>query len=374
MFNEVIRLIRYELKNSRKFQAIFLVLLVICAISISGIFDKTLAAPGADIVGSSIVADIAEVSSPKVVWIETTYENKQLAFSPFGDFGSEIIPSKGLGSGFFFNENGYILTNYHVVQGAKSITVKLKDQKDSIPATLVGGDQKLDFAVIKINTPQKTPYLKFGDSDKARVGEWVIAIGNPLNLDHTVTLGIISAKGRPITVGNNNSNNFYDNMIQTDAAINPGNSGGPLLNIKGEVIGINSVVSTAGQGLGFAIPINTVQDNLNELLAKGKLIHPWLGISLVDVRDLDDDTKYKYDITTNDGIMIIPTRNSPAAKAGLRPYDVLLKINDQPISSSEELIKLIRKMKVGEKITVLISRNENLLTKEVVLEDEPTSY
>lgn len=361
------------LKNNRKFQVLFLVLVIICVISVSGISDKTLAATDVDIVGSSIVADIAEASSPKVVWIETTYENKQLVFSPFGDFGQETIPSKGLGSGFFFNENGYILTNYHVVEGAKSITVKLKDQKDSLPATFVGGDQVLDFAVIKVDTSKKTPYLKFGDSEKARVGEWVIAIGNPYNLDHTVTLGIISAKGRPLNVGNNNSSNYYDNMIQTDAAINPGNSGGPLLNIKGDVIGINTAVSTTGQGLGFAIPINTVQDNLNELLTKGKLSHPWLGVSLKDVQELDEDTKNYLNITKDDGVIISPTRNGPAAKAGLSQYDVILEINHQPISSSEDLIKLIRKMKVGEKITILISRKGNLLTKEVVLEEIPAS-
>jgi S1-C subfamily serine protease len=358
------------MKKNRKFQALLIVFLVIIALCFSGSLAKTMAASSQDIVGSSIVADIAEASSPKVVWIETTYENKQqMVFSPFGDFGQEPIPSKGLGSGFFFNEKGYILTNYHVVNGAKSISVKLKDQKDSFPATFIGGDPVLDVAIIKIDSDKKTPFIKFGDSDKARVGEWVIAIGNPHNLDHTVTLGIISAKGRPITA---NTNNLYEDMIQTDAAINPGNSGGPLLNIKGEVIGINTLVAS-GQGLGFAIPINTVQENLNELMTKGKLSHPWLGVSLKDVRDLDQDTRDYLNIGKDEGVLISPARNSPAAKAGLRQYDVVLEINHQAISSSEQLIKLIRKMKVGDKVTVLISRNGNLMTKEVVLEERPTS-
>lgn len=361
---------RSGLRNSRKFQAVLIVLLLLCTISFSGSLDKTLAASSSDIIGSSLVADIVEDSSPKVVWIETTYENKQLVFSPFGDFGPETIPSKGLGSGFFFNEKGYILTNYHVVDGAKSITVKLTDQKDSIPATFVGGDQILDVAIIKIDVNRKTPFLKFGDSDKARVGEWVIAIGNPHNLDHTVTLGIISAKGRPITVGK--TNNLYENMIQTDAAINPGNSGGPLLNIKGDVIGINSVVAS-GQGLGFAIPINTVRENLNELMTKGKLSHPWLGVSLKDVRDLDEDTRNYLNVAKGEGVIISPAKNGPAAKAGLRQYDVILEINHQTISDSEQLIKMIRKMKVGDKVTILLSRNGNLMTKEVVLEERPVS-
>ena len=360
-------------KHNRQFQVVLLILLVVCAISFSGVGNRTLAASGTDLVGTSIVADIAESSSPKVVWIETTYENKQIVMSPFGDFGEETVPSKGLGSGFFFNDNGYILTNYHVVGGAKSITVKLKDQKDSIPATFVGGDQVLDVAIIKIDAQKKTPYLKMGDSDKARVGEWVIAIGNPYNLDHTVTVGIISAKGRPVTVGSNRSSNLYDDMLQTDAAINPGNSGGPLLNIKGEVIGINTLVSASGQGLGFAIPINTIQQNLNDLMTKGKLSHSWLGVSLRDVH-LDEDTRnyLNLDKDLNDVVMLSPVKNGPAAKAGLRQYDVVLEVNHQPIKTSDELIKLIRKYKVGDKVTLLISRNGNPLTKEVVLEERPS--
>lgn len=361
-------------KNKRKFQAVILVLLVICTLSFSGSLDKAMAASSPDIVGSSIVADIAEASSPKVVWIETTYENKQMVFSPFGDFGPETIPSKGLGSGFFFNDKGYILTNYHVVDGAKSITVKLKDQKDSVPATYVGGDQILDVAIIKIDSDKKTPFLKLGDSDKARVGEWVIAIGNPHNLDHTVTLGIISAKGRPITASN--TNNLYEDMIQTDAAINPGNSGGPLLNSKGEVIGINTLVSSSGQGLGFAIPINTIQQNLNDLMTKGKLSHSWLGVPLRDVH-LDEDTRnyLNLDKDMRDVVIIFPApvKNSPADKSGLRRYDVILEVNHQAINSSDELIKMIRKMKVGDKVTMLISRNGDLMTKEVILEEKPSS-
>ena len=346
-----------------------MVLAFIFSLSASGSLDKTMAASNPDIVGSSIVADIAENSSPKVVWIETTYERQQMVFSPFGDLGQETIPSKGLGSGFFFNEKGYILTNYHVVEGAKSISVKLKDQKESIPATYIGGDQILDVAIIKIDSNQKTPFIKFGDSDKARVGEWVIAIGNPHNLDHTVTLGIISAKGRPITA---NSNNLYEDMIQTDAAINPGNSGGPLLNIKGEVIGINTLVAS-GQGLGFAIPINTIQQNLKDLMEKGKLSHPWLGVGLRDFH-LDEDTRNYLNLEKNDVVMIVsPAKNGPAAKAGLRHYDVVLEVNHQEIESSDQLIKMIRKMKVGDKVTIRISRNGNLMAKEVVLDERPTS-
>jgi S1-C subfamily serine protease len=358
---------------NRKFQVYFMVMLfLICAVTMIGTSKPVFAASGSDITGSSIIADIVETASPEVVWIETTFEPKQLTFSPFGDFGQEVVPSKGLGSGFFFNDNGYILTNYHVVNGAREINVKLKDQKESIPATFVGGDQILDVAIIKISATKKTPCLKFGDSNKARVGEWVIAIGNPYNLDHTVTLGIISAKGRPLMVGSR-STNLYDNMIQTDAAINPGNSGGPLLNIKGEVIGINTAMSAAGQGLGFAIPINTVQENLTELMTKGKISHPWLAVSLKDIQELNPETREYFNITKDEGVMISPAKNGPAAKAGLRQYDIILEINHQPVANSEDLIKMIRKFKVGAKITVLIMRNGNLLTKEVTLEERPSN-
>ncbi len=362
-------------KVNRKFLVYFMVIsFLICAVTIIGTPKSALAASGSDITGSSVIADIVETASPVVVWIETTFEQKQpsFSFSPFGDFGpAEPVPSKGLGSGFFFNDDGYILTNYHVVDGAKEINVKLKDQKESFPATFVGGDRILDMAIIKINT-KKNPYLKFGDSDKARVGEWVIAIGNPFILDLTVTVGIISAKGRPLMVGSRNTN-LYDNMIQTDAAINPGNSGGPLLNIKGEVIGINTAINAAGQGLGFAIPINTVQDNLKELMTKGKISHPWLAVSLKDIQELNPQTREYFNITKDEGVMISPAKNGPAAKAGLRQYDIILEVNHQSVANSEALIAMIRKFKVGDKITVLILRNGNLLTKEVTLEERPAN-
>ena len=363
-----------DLKSSRSFQVILLLMLLI--LSTIAFFNYSIpasAAASSDLVGSSIVADIAEASSPEVVWIETVFENKQMTFSPFGGFGQETVPSKGLGSGFFFNDNGYILTNYHVVDGAKEINVKLKDQTESVSATYVGGDQILDIAIIKITPTKKTPFLKFGDSDKARVGEWVIAIGNPYNLDHTVTLGIISAKGRPITVGGNNSNE-YENMIQTDAAINPGNSGGPLLNIKGEVIGINTAVNSAGQGLGFAIPINTVQDNLKELMTKGKISHPWIGVYIIkDVQELNDETRNYLNISKNQGVIISPAKNGPAAKVGLRQYDVILEINHQPVTNSGEFIKMVRNFKIGDKISILVMRNGNLFTKDIELEERPAN-
>lgn len=322
-----------------------------------------------DLASSSIVADIAEASSPEVVWIETTYQNKQPYISPFGDFEQQDTPSQGLGSGFFFDENGYILTNYHVVADADTIEVTLKDQKTPIAAKLIGYDKDLDVAVIKIDLPSKVPYLKFGDSDTTRVGEWVIAIGNPYGLDHTVTLGIVSAKGRPIFAGKGTGQSqSYDNMIQTDAAINPGNSGGPLLNLKGEVVGINTAVSATGQGLGFAIPINTVQDILSDLKTKGKVVRPWLGVSIIDISALDANTRGYLGVSKTDGILIRQVvSDSPASKAGLKLNDVVLEINHQQVSNADDFVKYIRKQKIGDKVTLLVMRKGNLMTVEATL-------
>lgn len=335
----------------------------------------TIQAATPELVGTSLVADIAETSSPAVVWITTTFENKNVMinpYNPFGGFGDEPEQSEGLGSGFFIDEEGHILTNYHVVHGADRIEVTtLTDPKNPLLAKLIGEDKDMDVAIIKVDLPVKTkmPYLKLGDSDKARVGEWVIAIGNPFGLDHTVTLGIISAKGRPLFAGKDN--NLYEDMIQTDAAINPGNSGGPLLNLQGEVIGINTAVSTSGQGLGFAIPINAVRDVLHELKTKGKLSRVALGIQMQDVRTLNLQTKSYLGITKNEGVLIVRvTRDGAAAKAGLRNYDVILEINHQPINAGEDLIKLLRKQKVGNKVNLLILRQKELMTVEVTLEEK----
>ncbi|MCL6589569.1 MAG: trypsin-like peptidase domain-containing protein [Firmicutes bacterium] len=346
-------------------------LLLVFVFAISNFPSPTLAATSAGQTVSTEIADITEAASPKVVWIATTYKASRTVITPFGEI--EPAPSEGLGSGFFFEEKGYILTNAHVVQGAETIEVTLKDQKNPLPAKLIGIDQDLDVAIIKIETSEKIQPLKLGDSDKARIGEWVIAIGNPYGLDHTVTLGIISAKGRPISTGRNNAGN-YDNMIQTDAAINPGNSGGPLLNLRGEVIGINTAVSSTGQGLGFAIPINTVKEILNELKTKGKISRPWIGVNLTDIRAADPRVKSYLGIDKNEGVLISSViRDTPASKAGLKRWDLILELDRQPVSSLEEFLKMVRQHKVGDKITLLIQRNETLTTVEVILEEKPAA-
>jgi S1-C subfamily serine protease len=222
--------------------------------------------------GAETIADIVAAASPAVVEIqteETTQVSNPFAGDPlfqqfFGqNFGqSQTEVEQGLGSGFLISPDGYILTNEHVIDGATSITVTMDGQTKSIPAQVVGSDTNLDLAVLKVSAGSNLPYLKLGDSDGMRVGEWVIAIGNPYGLDHTVTVGVLSAKARPVSAGSHN----YPNLLQTDASINPGNSGGPLLNLNGEVIGINTAVAEQAQGIGFAIPSNTANNDLSSLM------------------------------------------------------------------------------------------------------------
>jgi S1-C subfamily serine protease len=201
----------------------------------------------------------------------------------------------------------------------------------------------------------------------------MIAIGNPLGLDHTVTLGIISAKGRPLMAGGrSNDSQLYENMIQTDAAINPGNSGGPLLNLNGEIIGINTAVSAAGQGLSFAIPINSVKNILDELIKTGKVSRPWLGAYLKDLKLINAKLKSELNLDEyTDGVLIGPIQYSPAAKAGLQDFDLIIKFNNQLISNSNDLINAIKKCKVGDRANMIIVRNGKQFSVDVTLAEKP---
>ncbi|MGD0153069.1 MAG: trypsin-like peptidase domain-containing protein [Thermacetogeniaceae bacterium] len=219
-------------------------------------------------IGTDTIADTVAAAGPAVVKIETqvtTQVENPFFNDPFfrqffgqGNNQSETMVQKGLGSGFFISADGYLLTNEHVIDGAQQIQVTIMGKSQPVNARVVGSDQDLDLAVLKVDAGSNLPYLKLGDSDNIRVGSWAIAIGNPYGLDHTVTVGVISAKGRPITV----QDRSYRNLLQTDASINPGNSGGPLLDMNGEVIGINTAVDAQAQGIGFAIPSNTAKNIL----------------------------------------------------------------------------------------------------------------
>ncbi len=324
-------------------------------------------------VGHQTVADIVARSGPAVVRIDTISETQ--VSSPFNDpffrqfFGDDFYSGpkeqRGLGSGFIISADGYILTNQHVISNAKQVKVTVVDYDQAFDARVIGTDSALDLAVLKISTGKPLPYLKLGDAEKVRVGEWAIAIGNPSGLDHSVTVGVISAKGRPIDV----QDRHYENLLQTDASINPGNSGGPLLNLRGEVIGINTAVNAAAQGIGFAIPSSTVQPVLNDLMTKGKIVRPWIGVYLGQVTpDVADILGYQG----KEGAIITEiVSGAPAARAGLKKYDIIVKVNGQGVKDANELVNKIQGLKIGERVQLEIFRRGETLSVGVALGEKP---
>lgn len=266
---------------------------------------------------------------------------------------------RGTGSGFIFNANGQIMTNAHVVNGADRVSVTLKDGR-TFEGKVLGEDPVTDVAVIQIQA-NNLPTVALGNSDQLQAGEWVIAIGNPLGLDNTVTAGIISATDRSSSdVGVPDRRVGF---IQTDTAINPGNSGGPLLNSRGQVIGMNTAIIQGAQGIGFAIPINTVQNIAQQLVTKGEVQHPYLGVQMVT---LTPEIKQQLNIQSNGQIQIAADRgvlvirvvpNSPAATAGMRSGDVIQAINNQPVNTTEQVQQLLERNSVGSQLPVQIQRN-----------------
>lgn len=317
---------------------------------------------------NNIIADMVDAAGPAVVRIETksTSKTSQGYSNPFGDYFGFSFPdrqqeSSALGSGFIINQEGYIVTNHHVIDSADSIQVFVTGFEKPFNATVVGKDPELDLAVLKMEGNEKFPYLKMGNSDNIRVGEWSVAIGNPFGLDHTVTVGVISAKSRPLQI----KSQQFKNLLQTDASINPGNSGGPLLNLNGEVIGINTAINAEGQGLGFAIPINTVKEVLDDLMNKGKVSRPFVGIGL---SDLNSDIANYFGFDFKEGSIITRVQEGSAAeKAGLQQYDVILEMDGGKVKNSQDLVDAIGKLKVGDQKKFLIWRSGELKTITVTI-------
>lgn len=286
-------------------------------------------------------ADLAEKTIPSVVNISTIQNNDD-------GFFEETDKMQTLGSGFIISEDGYIVTNNHVIDKAESINVIVgKDKKYT--ASLVGKDEKTDIALIKIVPEEKLVPAVFGDSDSIRVGDWVLAIGNPFGLGGSVTAGIISAKSRDIDSGS------YDDFIQTDASINQGNSGGPMFNTKGEVIGMNtSIFSTTGSsmGIGFAMPSNQIVWVVNQLKTFGKVKRGWIGIKI-------QPDSLEYASKTEKGVLVLGVfENSPAEKAGITAGDIIIKINDKQIETPKNFSTFIAEKKAGEKIDFLVWNNK----------------
>jgi S1-C subfamily serine protease len=266
---------------------------------------------------------------------------------------------RGTGSGFIINSNGQIMTNAHVVFGATKVTVTLKDGR-TVDGKVKGVDRVTDVAIVEI-AEKNLPSIKIGNSDAIKPGEWAIAIGNPLGLDNSVTAGIISATGR--TSAEVGAADKRVNYIQTDAAINPGNSGGPLLNAAGQVIGMNTAMLRGTQGLGFAIPINTAQRIAKQLIANGKVDHPFLGIQMITLtpqlrKEIDNDPNANFKIDVDTGTLIARViRNSPAAKGGIRSGDIVQSVNGKAVKNANEVQQAIETTKIGSTIPVQVRRN-----------------
>jgi S1-C subfamily serine protease len=276
---------------------------------------------------------------------------------PGGSTEREI--RQGTGSGFIINKNGQILTNAHVVSGATKVTVTLKDGR-TIAGKVRGLDRVTDVAVVEI-AQKDLPSIQIGNSDQIKPGEWAIAIGNPLGLDNTVTAGIISGTGRTSTeIG---ATDKRVNYIQTDAAINPGNSGGPLLNASGQVIGMNTAILRGTQGLGFAIPINTAQRIATQLIANGKVDHPFLGIQMINLtpqlkQEINSDPNANLKIDVDKGTLIARVvRNSPAAKAGMKSGDIIQSVNGKAVQNSNDVQQAVETTKIGSSVQVQVRRN-----------------
>lgn len=328
-------------------------------------------------VGNDFIADIVERVGSAVVNIDVVKMEKTEMFNPFGDFERQfgfemdpelkrffeekMIPIKGAGSGFIISKDGYVLTNEHVVSKADKIKVTLKDGR-SFPGKVIGSDSTVDLAVVKIEAAD-LPIAFLGDSNKLRAGQWVIAIGNPYQFSNTVTAGIVSALGRDLKdLGKRH-------LIQTDAAINPGNSGGPLINLQGEVVAINVAMAAGAQGIGFAIPINDAKEVLDDLIKKGKVIRPWLGVYM---RDVDEKIADYLDLPFAEGVVITDVLpEGPAAKAGLRRYDVIKKIDDKKMTSSDQVQKLIRGQKPGDVLKIALFRDGHNVEMSAKLGEAP---
>lgn len=328
---------------------------------------------------SNAFADVAEQVNPAVVTILAQKKMSTEDFhrnNPFRqflpeDFFEREYHSRALGSGVIVDEdNGYILTNNHVVEGMSEITVKLIDKRE-FEAEIVGSDPRSDLAIIHI-VAQKLTAVELGNSDELRVGEWVLAIGSPFNenLSHTVTAGIVSALGRSNIISGDN----YEDFIQTDSAINPGNSGGALVNLKGELIGVNTAIATGGfersnRGVGFAVPSNMAKKVMHDLISEGRVIRAWLGVY---IQDLDDAAARALDLDTRDGALIGDVvNNSPAEKGGIEIGDIITTFDGKNITGSAKLKNIVSSSKPDKRYTVELLRDGKKKKYFITLEELP---
>ncbi|HEU4371099.1 MAG TPA: trypsin-like peptidase domain-containing protein [Methylomirabilota bacterium] len=323
------------------------------------------AAPLASPPTTGSFAALAEAVKPAVINVSTEggRRGRPRAEEFFGGEGPQRRPRRGVGSGVVIDPSGVALTNAHVVDSGGRIEVTLLDGT-TYPAKVVGTDKKTDLAVIRLQATGKTfPYLPLGDSDAVKVGDWVLAVGSPFGLNATVTSGIVSAKARQIGAGP------YDDFLQTDAAINPGNSGGPLVNMRGEVIGINTAIVRGGSGIGFAIPANLAKRISADLVANGSVARGWLGVTL---QPLTPDLAASFGVKDRKGVLISEvTPESPAARGGLKAGDVVLQMNATKVESPGDLARAVGLAKPGTETTLRVWRNGAEHTVKVTLAHGP---
>ena len=313
-------------------------------------------------------ADVAEQINPAVVNIDATsrgardQSRDEHASPPWEVDRNDSSPRRGTGSGVIIEADGHILTNHHVIERAERILVKLADGR-TLRAEVVGSDPDTDIALIKVSSPNAFPVAPLGDSDGLRVGEWVCAIGNPLAYEHTVTVGVVSYIGRKLF------DSSLDNYIQTDAAINFGNSGGPLINARGEVIGINAAISSRASNIGFAVPVNQARAVLPQLKQHGRVARGYIGVAL---KDVDPDLQRSLGLGSTRGALVQDvTENSPGERAGLRPYDLITAVDGQPVTSNDELIRRIAATEPGTAVNVDLVRDARALRLLVKLAERP---
>lgn len=345
---------------------------MLCMLAAASLFVLTTGQVEAKPVSPDFV-ELSKRLKPTVVNIRTTKHIKPRAGSQFrgndpfadlfGQFFGQQMPQQprkqqGMGTGFIISADGFILTNNHVVNGADEIMVKLSDGRE-IKAELKGLDDKLDVALLKISDKATLPFAELGNSDALEVGEWVMAIGNPFGLAHTVTAGIVSAKGRVIGSGP------YDDYIQTDASINPGNSGGPLFSSEGKVIGINTAIIANGQGIGFAIPINMAKTVADQLKATGKVVRGYLGVNF---GALTPKLAKSLGLSSDKGAIITHVlKDSPAEKAGFKVEDVIVRFDGKAVDAETDLPKVIASTPVGKSVKAVVYRKAKRLELAVVV-------
>jgi serine protease Do len=303
----------------------------------------------------AVITELAEQTKSSVVNLFPITSASRLREGP----GERTPNASGSGSGLIVDSDGHIVTNNHVIGDANEIEVRFSD-KTKLIAHVVGKDPDTDLALLKVTTDRPLPSARFGDSTGVKVGQWVLAVGNPFGLDRTVTLGVVSGIGRE-----NINLSRYENFIQTDASINPGNSGGPLFNLRGEVIGINTAIINFAQGIGFAIPSNMAKQVIEQLLAKGKVVRGWLGVG---IQPLTAELAKKFGVAEGEGVLVNEVfEKDPAALAGIKPGDVIVRIDGAVVDSPNKLSRLIATLTPGATSKIEVVRDLKRLTMDVPL-------